>query len=732
MSDMIQLTVDGQEVSVSAGATVMEACEAAGREIPRFCYHERLSIAGNCRMCLVEVERMPKPVASCAMPAANGMVVRTDAPGVHKARKGVMEFLLINHPLDCPICDQGGECDLQDQAVAYGADGSRFAENKRAVEDKYMGPLIKTVMTRCIHCTRCVRFASEVAGAPELGAAGRGEDMEITTYLEAAVTSELSGNVIDLCPVGALTSKPYAFTARPWELEHVESVDVMDAMGAAIRVDTRGGEVMRILPRVNEAINEEWITDKSRFVWDGLRAQRLDRPYARGADGRLRECSWGEALARVGEAAWAAGTNRMAALGGDLACAESLFSLETLLRGLGVMHMDCREPHSPLGRDREGKRAGRGGYLFNAGIAGVDEADAVLVVGADVRREAALLDARLRRAWRERGVPVGVIGGAGIGKRDYEAVRLGGGVAALEALASGNAGEAAAKFASLMAAAARPLVIVGQGALARVDGAAVHDLALSLAEKWGAVSPAWNGFCVLHTAAGRVGGLEVDFLPSAGGRDTAAILQGYADGEIRWLYLLGADEYVPAARKPGGFIVYQGSHGDAGAQCADVVLPGAAYTEKDALWVNTEGRAQMGRRALFPPGAAQEDWRIVRKLSEVMGRTLPWDDVGALRAALRERAACFAAVGELLPPAAMDTLRVFCSDKKEAAAASERNGDDAAGGDYASSEKDAAGGGVAGGDFVSPIRSFHLSNAIARSSAVMAECARLADKEQKQ
>ena len=720
MSDTITLTVDGEEVSVLAGATVMEACEAAGREIPRFCYHERLSIAGNCRMCLVEVERMPKPVASCAMPAANGMVVRTDAPGVHKARKGVMEFLLINHPLDCPICDQGGECDLQDQAVAYGADGSRFAENKRAVEDKYMGPLIKTVMTRCIHCTRCVRFASEVAGAPELGAAGRGEDMEITTYLEAAVTSELSGNVIDLCPVGALTSKPYAFTARPWELEHVESVDVMDALGAAIRVDTRGGEVMRILPRVNEAINEEWITDKSRFVWDGLRTQRLDSPYARGGDGKLRRCSWEEAFARVGEAAWAAGANRMAALGGDLACAESLFSLAELMRGMGVAHMDCREPHSPLGRDGDGNRVGRGGYLFNASIAGVDEADAVLVVGADLRREAALLDARLRRAWRERGVAVGVIGGAAIGKRDYEAVRLGGGVAALQSLLAGGEG-ATAKFAGVMAAAERPLLIVGQGALARVDGAAVYDLVLSLAEKWGAVSAEWNGFCVLHTAAGRVGGLEADFLPGVGGRDTAGILQGYAEGEIRWLYLLGADEHVPAARKPGGFIIYQGSHGDAGAQCADVVLPGAAYTEKDALWVNTEGRAQMGRRALFPPGEAQEDWRIVRKLSEVLKRTLPWDDVGALRAAMGERAACFAAVGELSTLSEVDMPALFFNEKGEGATAEGSNGRLANG-----EQEDAAGSDSVGEDFTSPIRHFHLSNAIARSSAVMGQCAKLA------
>ena len=646
---------------------------------------------------------MPKPVASCAMPAAAGMIVHTKTPSVHKARKGVMEFLLINHPLDCPICDQGGECDLQDQAVAYGADGSRFAENKRAVEEKYMGPLIKTIMTRCIHCTRCVRFACEVAGVPELGAAGRGEDMEITTYLEHAMTSELSGNVIDLCPVGALTSKPYAFTARSWELEHTQSVDVMDALGSAIRIDTRGREVMRILPRANEAINEEWLSDKSRFIWDGLRNQRLDRPYLRAADGRLRPCSWDEALTRIESETRKTAPEKMAALAGDLACAESIAALGDLMRALGAPHLDCREPYSPLGRTSDGAKTGRGSYLFNTSIMGVEEADAILIIGADVRREAALLDARLRKSWRNAGTPIAVIAADEIAPRDYEAVRLGFGAETLQnLLAPPTNGKAEIqRFRSLLDKTQRPMLILGQGALSRPDGARIYDLALALAKESGMVAADWNGFSILHTAAARVAGLDLDFLPQPGGRDANAILQGMAQGQLSWLYLLGVDEHIPE-RTDGSFIIYQGSHGDAGAQCADVILPAAAYTEKHALWVNTEGRVQAGRRALFPPGDAREDWAIVRKLSDVLGHRLPYDDLFSLQQAMTARAPHFAQRDQLTPLSKTDMPQFLHSDTPLQAEP------------------------CLDAPFISPIKSFHLSNSIARASALMAQCSRLA------
>ncbi|MFD1332913.1 NADH-quinone oxidoreductase subunit NuoG, partial [Methylopila musalis] len=475
---MTKIIVDGAEVDVPADYTILQACEAAGAEIPRFCFHERLSIAGNCRMCLVEVKGgPPKPVASCAMgvrdlrPGPNGEppVVSTRSPMVKKAREGVMEFLLINHPLDCPICDQGGECDLQDQAMAYGVSGSRFHENKRAVEDKYIGPLVKTTMTRCIHCTRCVRFVTEVTGVAELGAIGRGEDMEITTYLESALSSELQGNVIDLCPVGALTSRPYAFQARPWELSKTESVDVMDALGSAIRVDARGREVMRILPRVNEDVNEEWISDKTRFVWDGLRAQRLDRPYVR-ENGRLRPASWPEALAKVAGAIKSADASRVGAIVGDLAAAEEMFALKDLLTRLGVANIDARQDGAAID-----PVAGRAGYLFNPGIAGVDEADAILIVGANPRLEAPVLNARIRRAWRQRGVRVGLIGERA--DLTYGAEHIGAGTDSLIELVEGKH-----SFAKALSEASRPLTLIGAGALARADGAAVLSAAARLAQ----------------------------------------------------------------------------------------------------------------------------------------------------------------------------------------------------------------------------------------------------------
>ncbi|HMM14978.1 MAG TPA: NADH-quinone oxidoreductase subunit NuoG, partial [Parvibaculum sp.] len=532
---MPKVTVDGIEVEVPQGATLLQACEAAGAEIPRFCYHERLSIAGNCRMCLVEVEKSPKPVASCAMPATDGAVVRTTTELVKRAREGVMEFLLINHPLDCPICDQGGECDLQDQAMAYGTDGSRFYENKRAVEEKYMGPLVKTVMTRCIQCTRCVRFATEVAGTPEIGAIGRGEDMEITTYLEHALTSELSANVVDLCPVGALTFQPFAFTARPWELRKTESVDVMDAVGSNIRLDTRGSEVMRILPRLNEDVNEEWISDKTRFIWDGLKTQRLDRPYIR-ENGKFREASWDEAFAAIAARLKGAKGERIGAIVGDLAAAEEMKALKDLWAKLGSANIDCRQDGAKLGGPRSS-------YVFNTTIAGLEDADAVLVIGSDMRREAPLVNTRLRKRYRMGNLKVGVIGP----KHDltYPYEYLGAGPQTLKELVEGRG------FAEVLKAAKKPVIIVGQGALARKDGAAVLAAAIRLAKATNAE------FNVLHTAAARVGGLDLGLVPGDGGRDVEGILDGAAKGEIDTVYLLGADE-IDMARLGNAFVIYQG------------------------------------------------------------------------------------------------------------------------------------------------------------------------------
>ena len=688
---MPKLKVDGTEIEVENGVTLLQACEAAGAEVPRFCYHERLSIAGNCRMCLVEVKGLPKPQASCALsvndlrPGPNGEPpeVFTRTKTVKKAREGVMEFLLINHPLDCPICDQGGECDLQDQAMAYGVDHNRFGENKRAVEDKWIGPLVKTSMNRCIHCTRCVRFTTEVGGVEELGAIGRGEDMEITTYLERAMSSELQGNVIDLCPVGALTSRPYEFRGRPWELRKVESVDVMDAVGSAIRVDSRGRQVMRILPRLSDDVNEEWISDKTRFVWDGLKAQRLDRPYVR-EDGRLRPASWQEALSLVASRIRAAGPQRTAALVGDLAGVEEIYALKKLLAALGVASIDCREPHSPLG-----SAGGRAGYLFNATIAGIEQADAILIVGSNPRLEAPVLNARIRKAWRNRAVPVGLIGEKADLTYDYR--RLGAGPESLSQLADGKG-----EFAHVLGEAKRPLILVGQGAISRPGGAAVLSLAARLALSSGAVGDGWNGFSVLHTAAARVGALEVCALPGVdGGRDTASILAGAEGGEIAVVYLLGVDE-LDMARLGKSFVIYQGTHGDAGAHAADVILPGAAYTEKSATYVNTEGRPQMTQRALFPPGDAREDWAIVRALSERLGATLPFDTLEELRAALYGEVPHLALLGEITPA---DPVML--------------------------AELANAGGRLPSEPFASPVKDFHLTNPIARASRVMAECSAL-------
>ncbi|BBE70742.1 NADH-quinone oxidoreductase subunit NuoG [Oharaeibacter diazotrophicus] len=682
---MAKLIVDGTEIEVAPDATLLQACEQAGAEVPRFCFHERLSIAGNCRMCLVEVKGgPPKPTASCAMqvkdlrPGPNGEppVVLTKSPMVKKAREGVMEFLLINHPLDCPICDQGGECDLQDQAMAYGVDSSRYVENKRAVEDKYIGPLVKTIMTRCIHCTRCVRFTTEVAGITELGLIGRGEDAEITTYLERAMSSELQGNVIDLCPVGALTSKPYAYQARPWELAKTESVDVMDALGSAIRVDSRGREVMRILPRLNEEVNEEWISDKTRFVWDGLKTQRLDRPYVR-ENGRLRPASWTEAFAAIKAKVAATAPNRIGAIAGDLASVEEIYALKGLMAALGSPNVDGRQDGTVL----DGS-LGRGAYLFNPGVAGIEAADAILLVGTDPRHEAPVLNARIRKRWRAGGCPVYAIGG----KRDltYPVTWIGTGPEALTGL------DGAVR--DVLAAAKRPLIVVGQGAIARPDGLAVLSAAAKLAVDVGAVSDEWNGFAVLHTAASRVGALDLGFTPGAGGLD----VRGMQGGAVDVLFLLGADE-IAMGNYVGSFVVYVGTHGDSGAHRADVILPGAAYTEKSGTYVNTEGRVQVGARATFPPGEAREDWAVLRALSDVLGKRLPFDSLAQLRARLYADHPHFAAV-DVLPPS--DTASVVGLA--------------------------AIGGTVGTAPFASTITDFYLTNPIARASAVMAECSALA------
>lgn len=679
---MTKIVVDGTEVDVPGEYTLLQACEAAGAEIPRFCYHERLSVAGNCRMCLVEVKGAPKPVASCAQqvkdqrPGPNGEppVVVTKSSKVKAAREGVMEFLLINHPLDCPICDQGGECDLQDQAVAFGRAGSRYDENKRAVEEKNMGPLVKTVMTRCIQCTRCVRFATEVAGVSELGAIGRGEDMEITTYLEQSLTSELSANVVDLCPVGALTSKPYAFNARPWELKKTETVDVMDAVGSNIRVDARGNDVLRVLPRLNEEINEEWLSDKSRHAVDGLRRQRLDKPYLK-TNGKLAPVSWPQALealaARLkGDAA------RIGAIAGDLSDAEGLKAALDLLRGLGVANTDCRQDGAAIGLSGQ-----RGEYLFNTTIMGIEDADALLIIGSNLRLEAPLINARVRKTWLRGTLDlIGVVGEATDLTYGYE--HVGAGPKTLADLAKGKG-----DFFKRFAKAERPMIVLGMGALARPDGAQILKLAAEIGMKAKIVREGWNGWNVVHTASGRVGALDLGFLPAEQGLSTAQMLQA---GALDTLILLGADE-VKAPQ--GTFVVYVGSHGDAGAQQADLILPAAAYTEKSATYVNTEGRVQQARRAVFPKGDAREDWAIFRAVSALVGKTLPYDNLDALRAKLMADRPSFAGLD--FAPGASTPLELKLLG---------------------------VAGDVDAAPFASPIADFYLTNPIARSSQIMAEC----------
>jgi len=666
--------VNGVDVEFEPGMTVLQVAERAGHEIPRFCYHERLSIAGNCRMCLVEVKPgPPKPQASCALPAAEGQMIFTDTPMVKKAREGVMEFLLINHPLDCPICDQGGECDLQDQAMGYGRDGSRYAENKRAVEEKNMGPTIKTFMTRCIQCTRCVRFVSEVAGVPDIGMISRGEDAEITTYLEQAVGSELSGNVNDLCPVGALTHRPWQFHYRPWELKKTETIDIMDALGSNISAQSKGAEIMRILPRVHEGINEEWLSDKSRYVVDGLQARRLDRPYVR-ENGKLRVASWDEALNAVASRLKSAPSDRIGVIAGDLQDAESMKAALDLFRALGSTNTDCRQDGSALGHGP------REGWLFNTGLQGLEEADSILMVGVNPRTEGPLLNQRIRKSWLAGKTRVSLIGPTVDLTYDY--VVVGRGTRTLVKLPKAAT--------DALAQAERPAIVVGTGALVGRQGAAVLSALGRLAAKVGVVKDGWNGFNVLHHAAARVGGLDMGFVPASGGLSAQEMVQ---PGALDVLFLLGADEIETGQSK--AFKVYLGSHGDRGAHRADVILPGAAWTEKSGLYVNTEGRVQMAERAVFPKGDAKEDWAILRALSERVGHTLPYDALEQLRTKLMGDHPTFGRIDYLAPAASFDVASLGIK------------------GDL---------GDVA---FASAVTDPYLNNPIARASATMAELSAL-------
>ncbi|NNE58139.1 MAG: NADH-quinone oxidoreductase subunit G [Hellea sp.] len=684
MSDLRKINIDGTEYEMPGEYTLMQACEEAGAEIPRFCYHERLSVAGNCRMCLVEWVGAPKPQASCALqvkdmrPNRDGTPanIRTNSATVREAREGVMEFLLINHPLDCPICDQGGECDLQDQAMAYGRDFSRFEENKRAVDDKFMGPLVSTVMTRCIQCTRCVRFVTEVAGVQEIGLASRGEDAEITTYLEQSLTSELSGNVIDLCPVGALTSKPYAFNARPWELEGVESIDVMDAVGCNIRVDARTGRVLRILPVINDDVNEEWISDKTRFVWDGLARQRLDKPYIR-KNGKLVPVGWDEALALAAEKL-SGDPEKIAAIAGDLCDAESMKALKDLMDGLGVKSIDCRQDGAQINAEN------RASYLFNTTIAGLEDADAVLLIGTNPRLEAPLVNTRIRKGWLNGEMAIGLIGQAANLTYDYD--HIGTTAEDIAKVAKSTKG-----FAKILKSANKPAIVIGAGVLARADGGQILRACGELAKKFKIGREGWN---ILHGAASRVAGLDMKFVPGEGGSDTNAILSG----GFETVYLLGTDE-LDTSNLKNSFVIYQGSHGDRGAHIADLILPGSAYTEKDGLYTNMEGRVQMGFAAVAPKGEAKPDWAIIRALSGHMNRELPYNNLAELRTKLIQDCPVFAGIAYIAEP-----TEGFLFDPSTFGQA----------------------GNVDKAPLVSPVEDFYMTNPIARASSVMAECSEVA------
>ncbi|KAL4248593.1 Prokaryotic molybdopterin-containing oxidoreductase [Abortiporus biennis] len=683
----ITLTVDGKEVTVPQGSALIQACEAAGATIPRFCYHDRLAIAGNCRMCLVEVERSPKPVASCAMPAMPGSKVFTNTPLVHAAREGVMEFLLSNHPLDCPICDQGGECDLQDQSMRYGADRTRFHEiaGKRAVEDKDFGPLVKTSMNRCIQCTRCVRFANEVAGVEELGTSGRGNDLQIGTYVEKTMNSELSGNIVDLCPVGALTSKPYAFHARPWELKHTDSIDVLDAVGSNIRVDSRGVVVMRVQPRCNDDVNEEWISDKTRYANDGLKFQRLTTPLIK-SDDRFVPATWEDALTAIASGLESSGAkgDEIQAIAGHLADTEALVALKDLVNRLGSDNLTT---------DAVGGHAApihsvdvRSNYLFNSTIPGVEDADVILLIGTNPRHEAAVLNSRIRKSWLHTGLEIGLIGERVDTTYGYD--YLG---ADAKAVADFVAGKGA--FAEKFKAAKKPLIIVGSAVIEHADGAAVYHALSKYVEqnKDKLLTPEWKGFNVLQRVASRPAAFDIGFVASKKASST----------KPKFVYLLNADEVDPKSIPQNAFVVYQGHHGDLGAQLADVVLPAAAYTEKSTTWVNTEGRSQLGRAAVPPPGASREDWKIVRALSEVVGSPLPYDDVLSLRDRMWEISPTLVRYDVTEPT----SIEVSLAGLKALAAGT-------------------ATAKVSGVPFKKPIDNFYQTDPISRASVTMAQCTR--------
>ena len=631
---MPKLTIDNKEIEVEEGLTVMQACEQVGIEIPHFCFHERLQIAGNCRMCLVEMERSPKPIASCAMPVAEGMVIRTNTPVIKKAREGVMEFLLINHPLDCPICDQGGECDLQDQAFKYGKGTSRYTENKRSVVDKNLGPLVKTQMTRCIHCTRCIRFATDVAGVPEMGAIHRGEHMEITSYLEKTLTSELSGNIIDLCPVGALTSKPYAFNARSWELEKTESIDVMDAMGSNIRIDSRGLEVMRILPKLNEDINEEWISDKARFSYDGLKVQRLDVPYIK-EEGKLVNATWDQAIMTVAKKMISISGNEIAAIAGTTSSCEPMFLLKKLLARAGSNIVDANQFGYSL------DITSRSNYLFNTTIANIEKADFCLLIGANPRQIAPVLNARIGKMVRNGQMKVARIGQ--MDDQTYPISELGDSLSLLEEILSGKSDVLKA-----LKGAKYPMIIVGDAALVRSDGFAALSLVHEIAKKHNIVRDDWNGINILHNHASMVGALDIGFIYGKDGDGTAKILEMTKTSRVKILYLLGADDLDISKISKDCFVVYQGHHGDVAAARADVILPEAAYTEQDGIFVNLEGLPQYARAAVDPVGQAKESWDIISCLSKNLNIDLGVNSLADVRKLMAKENAVFANIDKII------------------------------------------------------------------------------------
>tara|TARA_Y100000590_G_scaffold469537_1_gene658147 strand:- start:36 stop:2075 length:2040 start_codon:yes stop_codon:yes gene_type:complete len=615
-----KITINNKEIEFEEGMTVLQACELAGAEIPRFCYHERLSIAGNCRMCLVEMEKSPKPIASCAMPATDGMKIKTNTTFVDKARKGVMEFLLANHPLDCPVCDQGGECDLQDQSLFYGFDNSRYTENKRQVKEKYMGPLIKTQMTRCIHCTRCIRFATEVAGIPELGAIGRGEDMEITTYLEKSMESELSANVIDLCPVGALTSKPYAFEARPWELKKTETIDVMDAVGSNIRVDTYGWEVKRVLPRVNENINEEWISDKTRYACDGLLKQRLDTPYIR-EDGKLVKSSWGQAFKFLSNKIKSFSPNEMAGIVGDLADLEMTYSFKSFFeKCLGSNNLECRYDKVYINPEE------RINYIFNSSIAGIEESDLILLVGANPRLEATMLNARIRKAYIKKKLKIYSIGDPG--DLTYPYKNIGNSTSIIKEIISGNH-----PISEKIKKSKKPIIILGESALHGKKGKYIFESIKKFLLDNNLINKQWNALNILNQHASRVGALDLD-IHSTTSEENFTFFKKLDKDEFKFIYLLGADSIN--FEKKDKFIVYQGSHGDKGAEIADIILPGAAYTEKNGLFVNLEGKIQNAYKASYPPGDAKEDWIILKDLANHIKKPIGFSNIYQLRESIEK------------------------------------------------------------------------------------------------